>query len=255
MLPPKKSLHSYTTTKGVRFVTFHLAKSDYVESMKKRLLIVGLVALALWIPQSAKALTCPTPSPAKVRVKLIDPAPRVTSNKNLKQINASATGHGLVGKGKRALGITESNLETSLNMNFVGEVLQRGQSKTTCLSVSRIDARFGHKKLVVSLPREYRQGTCEFNVVYRHEMAHVDVARRSIRKYAILLRKELERAVQKNNPLNVRNMKVGSAAYQKRLNVVMSSVGKRFEAETKTLHAKIDASGSAYAADGACRGW
>lgn len=223
--------------------------------MKKRFLIVGLVAFALWVPRSALALTCPASTPAQVRVKLIDPAPRVTSGKSLKQINASATGHGLVGKGKRALGITESNLEASLNMNFVGEVLQRGQTKTTCLNVSRIDARFGHKKLVVSLPREYHQGTCKFNVVYRHEMAHVDVARRSIRKYAIVLRTELQRAVQKNNPLNVRNMKVGSAAYQKRLHAVMSSVGKRFEAETKALHAKIDAPGSAYAADGACRGW
>lgn len=223
--------------------------------MTKRIMSIGLVVLAVLGSPPAQALTCPAPPPAKVRVKLIDPAPRVTTNKNLKQINASASGHGLVGKGKRALGITESNLEASLNMNFVGQVLHRGQAKTTCVSVSRINARFGHKKLVVSLPREYPQGTCKFNVVYRHEMAHVDVARRSIRKYAILLRQELERAAQKNNPMNVRTMQVGSAAYQKRLHAVMASLSKRFEAETTALHGKIDAPGSVYAADGACRGW
>lgn len=213
------------------------------------------MALVVLGAQSAQALTCPSSPHAKVRVKLIDPAPLVTSNKSLKQINASATGHGLVGKGKRALGITESKLESSFNINFVGQILQRGQTKTMCLSASRIDVRFGHNKLVVSLPREYLQGTCKFNVVYRHELAHVDVARRSVRKYAILLRKELERTVQKNNPMNVRTMKVGQAAYQKRLRAVMTSISKRFEVETSALHAKIDAPGSAYAADGACRGW
>jgi len=211
--------------------------------------------MAWGLPFTAQALTCPAPQPGVVRVKLIDPAPQVTTGKNLKQINVSATWHGLVGKGKRALGITESELEASISINFVGQNLQRAQPQTTCLSVQSIDARFGHSKLVVSLPREYYQGTCEFNVVYRHEMAHVDVARRTVRKYAIVLRKELEREVQKNNPMNARNMKVGSAAYQKRLQAVVSSVGKRFEAEANALHAKIDAPGSAYAANGACKGW
>lgn len=211
--------------------------------------------MAWGIPFTAFALTCPAPQPGFVRVKLIDPAPQVTTGKSLKQINASAAGHGLVGKGKRALGITESKLEASINVNFAGQNLQRAQTKTTCVSVTRVNARFGHKELVVSLPREYYQGTCKFNVVYRHEMAHVDVARRTVRKYASVLRRELEHEVQKNNPMNARTMKVGTAAYQKRLQAVVSSVGKRFEAEANALHAKIDAPGSAYAANGACQGW
>lgn len=218
-------------------------------------MIVSLVAMALGSPLNAAALTCPASPPGLVRVKLVDPAATITTRKSLKQINASATGHGLVGTGKRALGITESALEASINISFVGQNLRRAKTQTTCLSVKRIDARFGHSKLVVSLPREYRQGTCKFNVVHRHEMAHVNVARRTVRKYATLLRRELEREVQKNNPMNARNMKVGSAAYQKRLQAVVSSVGKRFEAEANALHAKIDAPGSAYTAEGACKGW
>ena len=218
-------------------------------------MIVGLVAMAWGSPLNAAALTCHASPPTEVRVKLIDPAATVTYGKSLKQINASATGHGLVGKGKRALGITESKLEASFNVSFAGQNIQRGQAKATCLSVKRIDARFGHSKLVVSLPREYHKGTCKFNVVHRHEMAHVDVARRTARKYSTVLMVELQRAVKNNNPMNVRNMKVGSAAYQKRLQVVMASVGKRFEAEANALHAKIDAPVSAYAANGACKGW
>jgi len=223
--------------------------------MKKYALILALAGALGTVPVRGQAAVCPPPPRVQIRVQLIDPPPRIMRTKSLNQINASANTHGLVGQGKRALGITESELEASLNIKFVGQRQVLGQAVTTCLNVKSINARFGHRKLQVNLPREYPRGSCKYKVVYRHEMAHVAVARRTLRKYAILLRAALERAVQQSNPMRVRTMKLGAAAYQKRLQAVMTAIGKQFEVAANAQHAQIDAPGSPYAATGACQGW
>jgi len=223
--------------------------------MKIGLVSFGLFALVTVAPFSVWAMACPVTPKPNVSIQVLDPAASITTHKSLRQINASATGQGLVHKGSRALGTTQSEVEASMNMNFVGQKQIRGQQHIFCLNTKFVKARFGHRKLIVNLPREYRRGSCQYNVVHRHEMAHVDVNRQGVRKYAAILKSELERELRRIGTLQVKTMGRGTQIFEKRLKAVVEAVTKRFNSEIKVLHGKIDAPGSPYAADGACKSW
>jgi len=223
--------------------------------MKIGLVSFGLFALVTVAPFSVWAMACPVAPRPNVSIQVLDPAASIKTHKSLKQINASATGQGLVHKGSRALGTTQSEVEASMNMNFVGQKQIRGQQHIFCLNTKFVKARFGHSKLIVNLPREYRRGSCQYNVVHRHEMAHVDVNRQGVRKYAAILKSELERELQRIGTLQVKTMGRGTQVFEKRLKAVVVAVTNRFNSEVKRFHGKIDAPGSSYAADGACKSW
>jgi hypothetical protein len=223
--------------------------------MKRGVVSLGLFVLVTVAPFSAWAVACPVAPRPNVSVQVIDPPPTITTDKSLKMINASATGQGLVHKGSRALGTTQSEVEASMNMNFVAQKQRRGQGYIFCMNTKLVTARFGHNKLIVNLPREYRRGSCQYNVVHRHEMAHVDVNRQGVRKYAVILKSELERELQRIGTLDVNTMGRGTQIFEKRLKAVVEAVTARFNAEIKGFHGRIDSLGSPYAADGACRSW
>jgi len=223
--------------------------------MKMCLASLGLIAIVGLSPFSAWASVCQAPSPPRVQVLVLDPQPVISTSKSLKQINASAIGHGLVQKGKMAMGTTESETQSDMNIQFAWQERRAGSKVVTCVSVQSMKVRFGHSKLLVSLPREYGRGTCQYKVVHRHEMAHVEVNRGAVRKYAAILRSEIIQDLQRAGIQQTSTMSRGTKFFEKRLRAVMNDVTGRFNQEIKVLHGRIDAPNSAYAAQGACRSW
>lgn len=214
----------------------------------------GFLAMAVlaWLPPGqGRAAACPAPKAAQIRVDLVDPNPVLVTTASLKQINASANSHGLVKKGALALGLTESEVEASSKMRFVGEP----DGDALCVGLTEMEVRFGHTKFQVHLPKEYPKGTCQYDVVHRHEMAHVDVYRSALRKYAAIMREELKRTVRSAGAVRAATMTEGQQALQGKLQKVTEDVTHRFEEELRRLHAEIDAPGSPYDPAGACKGW
>jgi len=213
----------------------------------------GLAILipVLSISSAAQAGVCTAQDGASVEVRLIDPAPRVVTSSSLKQINSKAKAHGLLKRGNLVLGLTQSEVETSMNIRYRGF----NQGGRICLNVYRVEARFGHSRLNIQMPREYARGSCQYKTVLKHEMEHVRVNREGVRKYASTLKRELEKALARFNPRQVANMKTGQAQAQRILKKVVKSVTTRFHKEIDAQHALIDKPGGPYDASGACRSW
>lgn len=210
---------------------------------------MGVVMIA-FEPAAAEAGICKPPDYAGVKVRLMDPAPTIKTS-NLKGINSKAKAHGLLKRGNMVLGLTQSEVETAMNMRFRGY----RQGNVTCLNIERVEVRFGHSQLIVHIPREYARGTCQYNTVLKHEMEHVRVNREGVRKYARILKKELDRAVRKLNPKQVRTVEDGQAAMKRALEKTVRAVSRKFKKETRRQHAVIDKPGGPYDATGACRKW
>ena len=200
---------------------------------------------------TAWAAMCALQDSASIELRLIDPVPKLVRTSSLNQINSKAKAHGLLKRGNLVLGLTQSEVETSMNIQFRG--LKQGAQ--TCLNVRRVEARFGHSVLTVQVPREYAKGSCQYTTVLKHEMEHVRVNREGVRKYARLLKRELEKAVARFNPRQVNSMKNGQAEAQRVLKRVVAKVTSQFHKEINTQHASIDKPGGPYDASGACRNW
>lgn len=221
--------------------------------MKKPAIIL-LSALVGWTPAYAQAqnkAACPRVAAPQISVRINDPGARVASTKSLRQINALAGSHGMARKGVIVLGMTEIKLRSGVKVHYVGS----RSGKFTCVSVSKMEINFGLKQHKVHLPREYRRGSCQFNVVLRHEMAHVDVNRRSVRKYAAALKNEMRSALRRAGPVAASSMTKGQNIKAAQVQKVIDENVSRFTEEVTKLHDAIDKPGGKYAAAGKCKGW
>jgi len=213
--------------------------------------IFAIMISALAAPTGALAGICAAQGGASVTVKLMDPQPKLVRSSNLRQINSKAKTHGLLKRGNMVLGLTQSEVGTSMSLKFSG--LSRGN--VTCQSIDRVEASFGHRNLNILVPREYARASCQYNTVLKHEMEHVRVNREGVRKYAVVLQYELERVLGRFNPRQVVSMRVGQADAKRMMERTVRNVTARFEKEINAQHALIDKPGGPYDASGACRNW
>lgn len=210
----------------------------------------ALAVLVFAAPALAWA-ACPQVPDAAISVQIQDPGPRVTSTQSLDQINVMAGSHGLRRDGFKVLGMTSIKLDSGVKVQYQG----RPMGGVICVSVNRVDVQFGLKDHAVHVPREYARGSCHFNVVMRHEMAHVDVNRRTVRKYADVLKHEMRAALRRSGAVVAASMVEGQNVQTAVLQKVIDDTGVRLNAELEKLHNAIDQPGGKYAADGQCPGW
>lgn len=200
---------------------------------------------------AAAAQGCALVGAPYVSVQVVDPGPRITSTKSLDQINAMAGSHGLSKEGFRVLGMTQIDLQSGMQVEYQAQPT-RGM---VCVRVNKVKASFGLKRHYVHVPREYPRGSCQYRVVMRHEMAHVDVNRRTVRKYAQIMKNDIRSVLRKNGAVPARTMADGQKIQHDRIQAVIDRIGTEFNAELKRLHGDIDAPNSRYAATDQCRSW
>jgi len=214
-------------------------------------LVWGTVVLSSMLPTTARANGCIVAERAEVLVSVKDPGPIITSSSSLQQINSKAKAHGLERHGKMVLGLTQSDVR--VEMNFHTSIMV--SADRTCVNIVRVEASFGHGLLKVILPREYARGTCQYKEVLKHEMEHVRVNREGIRKYATILKRDLQKAVRRLNPMEVRSQNQGKTKVERELKKVIKAVTKRFNSEIDAAHAIIDKPDGPYDSSNACRSW
>ncbi|HEY9164492.1 MAG TPA: hypothetical protein VIN57_07755 [Magnetovibrio sp.] len=210
-----------------------------------------VLTLGGWGFATAALAACPRVGEPAVSVQVVDPGPRVVTTKSIKQINTMAGSHGLSKPGFQVLGMTEISIDSGVKVSYRGQPV----GQTVCVNVEKVEGHFGLKKHFVNVPREYPRESCQYNVVLRHEMAHVDVNRRTVRKYADVLKAEVRRALRITGSVQAASMAQGQQAQAAVIQKVVDDVGARFSDELNALHAAIDEPGSKYAAAGQCRGW
>ncbi len=218
---------------------------------RRALLLMAFAAAgAFAAPHVAKAAVCLNTGPPRVTMRVIDPAPRVVY-KPLSQINATARSHALVRHNSRVLGTTQSAIKSTLGIRFI--VARR--SDVTCVSVTQVNVRFGYSRLVVVLPREYPRGSCKQTVVRRHEMAHVSVSRRTLRRYAATIKAQIRRVARSIGAVRTDHVGQTQKRLLRRLQNTLIALTNTFQERLRTLQAVIDAPGSPYDAAGTCKGW
>lgn len=200
---------------------------------------------------AAMAQGCALVGAPYVSVQVIDPGPQITSTKSLDQINSMAGSHGLLKKGFRVLGMTQIDVQSGMQMEFQGQPTHG----MLCVRVNKVQATFGLKRHFVHVPREYARGSCQYTVVMRHEMAHVDVNRRTVRKYAEIMKNEIRSMLRQGGAVPVRTMAEGQQIQTARIQAVVDRLNTAFNAELERLHGEIDAPNSRYAARDQCRSW
>ena len=215
--------------------------------------VLGGVSLGMAPGFTAQAqAACPRVAAPVVSVQVIDPGPRVSSTNSIQQINVMDGGHGLQRPGFRVLGMTRIKVLRTYDVRYRTRPVAGG----FCVHVDNVSVKFGLKDHTVLVPREYARGSCQFRFIVRHEMAHVDVNRRTARKYATVLKNEMRSALRRagasSDTSAVRAQNAQTAVMQK----VIDDVIGRFHTERTALHDKIDDPNNAkYAAKGKCNGW
>jgi len=194
---------------------------------------------------------CAPQPKTRVEVQLLDPAPKIITTLSSRQINSKAQAHGLLRRGNVVLGLTQNAITVSMKINFSSYAKARG----SCLNVPDVAVKFGHKQLNIQVPREYVRGSCQYTTVLKHEMQHVRVNRTGVRKYAKILKGDLQRAVARFNPGPVSSMQSGQARAQQVLKQVVARVTAQLNTEITAQHARIDQPGGAYDAAGVCGDW
>ena len=94
--------------------------------------------------------------------------------------------------GAAALGLTGGTLasQTDLRLSLVER-----PSGAVCGTVIAATVTLGIEHLMVSVARDYPGGSCEYEVIVRHEAQHVDIHYRTLDEYAPRIERELARAV------------------------------------------------------------
>lgn len=86
---------------------------------------------------------------------------------------------------EQMLGLTE--LQTSIEIDFDGPVLQDEQSGTECLA-PRIEVALRYMPVKVYVAREFSEGSCPYAEVLAHELRHVQVYRDNLPEVEAQLR-------------------------------------------------------------------
>jgi hypothetical protein len=89
---------------------------------------------------------------------------------------------------EQMLGLTE--LQSSIEIEFDGPVLQDSQSGTECLA-PRIQVALRYMPIKVYVAREFAEGSCPYEEVLTHELRHVQVYRENLPKVEAQLRSAL----------------------------------------------------------------
>lgn len=216
----------------------------------KTAMSMGLAAAVLF--GGGRAMACGPLGVNDVSVQVVDPGHAISTTKSLSQINTLAGSHGMRQQGTRVLGMTQ----IAYTGDFEAKIAGHAEGNGYCLQVGEVKVRMKIDKHTVLLPREYPRGSCQYDVVMRHEMAHVRVNADTVRKYSSIMRNELRKALRAEGFASG----YGSPAkdqelLKQRIEARIKIVHEQMNAEMERLHADIDRPDSQYAAGKQCAVW
>lgn len=86
--------------------------------------------------------------------------------------------------------------EISVKSNFNFSLLRYPQAKQTCIWFDQIDVQI-HIDPTIYIAREHEKGSCRYQAIKHHEMKHVYVDRKLVKKYTGEIKRRVQQAVAK----------------------------------------------------------
>lgn len=219
--------------------------------------LLGLaVALAMASPAAAaEGVGCPSAQSLRIRsqveVQTGVPTPQYRNDVGRKKLTAIMQGPDSNGRGHGSvLGLTYGGYQAKWSI----EAHSMRQGQIYCHYLKKADVRLMMPSLVVYVASEYRQGSCQYQVVLDHENEHVRVNQYVLRKYAPIIRNALERETQRLLPLASVNPNPAQAI-EEALNPTINRLLQEMYAERDRGNAGIDSNYQYQKASQQCSRW
>lgn len=139
---------------------------------------------------SASALADPCVDLPHPRVELKREEARLSYNFTYRQATLQGMAYGVVRPGMRVLGVTRGVAMARYDLNLT---LRRSLDGRWECGSPNLTISYGYTPLTVYVASEFPRGTCAYDQIYAHEMAHVSIYQRHAEGLESELRTELQR--------------------------------------------------------------
>lgn len=93
-----------------------------------------------------------------------------------------------------------------------------------CAGVKKVNFFIGYDDFKVFIDKKYRQNTCEFKAVKRHEDEHVDIFNEGVRFFAPDIQKAIKKAVNEIRPEQVYSEERAQQVFDKQARAVIKKI-------------------------------
>ena len=146
---------------------------------------------------------------------------RYDKTKSKIELTREGEEYGIVEQGLFASGLALVSVSHKVSANTIS---MRNKAGTYCVLPVDIDVFVGYQDPVIYLSHELEYGTCEYNVVLRHEQTHQQINAAALRYFLPKLKESIE-AIIKNTPaIEIKNKRDGDRATQDLIKAYMRQI-------------------------------
>ena len=172
--------------------------------------VVGLGCLVA--APFAEATLCPSPRiKPKIRVS-VEPGDvswdYSLDEAEIKAVTDEQRGY-VAGPWHRPIGLTTSEFGARYSTSFSIRKATGGY----CAYLAEAEVTVGYEQTIVYINRDYPEGSCQFQVVYEHELEHVRVNHETLKAYKPKIIKALKRMIRSKGGIFVHRKEEARSAY------------------------------------------
>ena len=193
----------------------------------------------LFVAPIAEAALCPSPrSKPQIRVS-VEPGDvtwdHSLSEAEIKAVTDEQRGY-VTGSWHRPIGLTTSEFGAHYSTSF-------SIRKTTggyCAYLAEAKVTVGYEHTTVYINRDYPEGSCQYRVVYEHELEHVRVNHDTLKAYKPKIIKALKRMIRSKGGIFVHRKEEARSAYLLAIKRSLEPVLDQMVAEQNRGNGKLD---------------
>lgn len=212
-------------------------------------LLIVILALA---PGAARAAACPANPPAEIRVVSNMPSPSYHHDLTRPQIGARA-GSGHMTSDRRHLGLTSFAHSYSIIPSVKFRRMPGGE---ICAWLAAVELTFKMTEFRVDVAAEYRQGSCAYAEILRHENQHVAILQRAFAAADRGMRAALADAVRRERSFQVHSTQDQALnMVSQRMAAAVKPVFDQHMSEARRANAAMDTQENYRAEQRRCKDW
>ena len=171
------------------------------------------------------------PSP---EIKFMTSYGRLTYNRSKSKQELTKIGkeYGIVEQGLFASGLALVSVIYRVSANTVRK---KNRAGTYCVMPVDVEVFVGYQDPEILLSRELKEGSCEYNVVLRHEQTHQQINTAALRYFLPKLKESIEAIVRNTPPIEIRNKNDSEKGTQDLINAYMRQLSPLIEFFKKEL--------------------
>lgn len=150
------------------------------------------------------------------------------------------------------VGLTESSLEIITSTSTMSRPARGGGF---CADLKSVRLKVGYPELRVYIPREYKTGSCAYDVVREHEMEHVAITRAVLDEHAPRLKAVLARAVADINPLWAPTREAAKGIAARVIQKALEPAVMEMKADHRRRNKAIDGQDNYHSLQARCDSW